>query len=106
MGNVNKWTTIYTGVLHLAGLAAVATLVGTGHLDSSIGAPLLAGLVGLGIGAGTQLPTSTSTTSTAAPTPQPLIRSAPVGPVTSVRTATPNAMPAGGTPGPSGNTTS
>lgn len=38
------------GVLHIAGVAAVATLLGTGTLPTDVGFPLLAGLLGLGIG--------------------------------------------------------
>lgn len=46
---------IYGGVQHLASIAAVATLMGTGHLSEAVGAPILAGLVGIGVGAGAAL---------------------------------------------------
>lgn len=44
------------GVLHIAGVAAVATLLGTGTLPTDVGFPLLAGLLGLGIGSATAAP--------------------------------------------------
>lgn len=48
-------TIIYGAVQHLASIAAVATLMGTGHLSEAVGAPILAGLVGIGVGAGAAL---------------------------------------------------
>ena len=44
------------GVLHLAGIAAIATLIGTGTVSVDIGLPLLTGLVGLGVGNATANP--------------------------------------------------
>lgn len=48
-------TIVYGAVQHLASIAAVATLMGTGNLSEAVGAPILAGLVGIGVGAGAAL---------------------------------------------------
>lgn len=48
-------TIVYGAVQHLASIAAIATLMGTGNLSQDVGAPILAGLVGIGVGAGAAL---------------------------------------------------
>lgn len=53
--NNNSLATLYALGSHIASIAAVATLMGTGHLTETVGAPILAGLVGIGLGAGTAL---------------------------------------------------
>lgn len=48
MNALVKWLTS-TGFLHLSGIAAVATLIGTGTVSTTEGLPILTGLIGLGI---------------------------------------------------------
>lgn len=53
--NDKTLATIYAATNHFVSIAAVAVLMGTGHLSEAVGTPILAGLVGIGVGAGTAL---------------------------------------------------
>lgn len=45
------WVTgVYAILLHLASIAALVVLMATSHLDTTVGLPLLSGLLGLGTG--------------------------------------------------------
>jgi hypothetical protein len=88
---------VYAGVLHLVAIAAVATLLGTGHLDATVGASFLGGLFGTGVGSGLTLLPGSSTSPFASTTPAP-----------SLATAEPPATPAATGPagiGSAGSTT-
>jgi len=85
----------------LAAIAALATLIGTGNLDSSTGIPLLVGLVGLGINtapaqaaAQVQPPATTSTVPVAVAAPvAPVVASTPASITQVVPVAATPAMP-------------
>lgn len=59
--------TITAAALHLAGVAALATLIGVGAVTPDVGVPLLAGLIG--VGAGAAVPAITGGSSTSKTTP-------------------------------------
>lgn len=73
---------VYAGVLHVVAIAAVATLLGTGHLDATAGVGLLGGLLGTGVGSGlTLLPgPTTNPSASSAPGPSPVTAATPATP--------------------------
>ncbi len=55
---------VYAAVTHLTAVAALVVLMATSHLDTSVGFPLLAGLLGLGVGVPLTLGSAPTTPST------------------------------------------
>ena len=92
--DTTKLTIYYGGAMHLAGIAAMATLVGIGAVSPAEGLPILGGLLGIGVGAGVALIVPGGSTvpsgslgqpqsaGIVAPAPQPI--QAPPAPVQSV----------------------
>lgn len=112
----NTLAVLYGLANHLASIAAVATLMGTGHLSEGVGAPILAGLVGIGVGAGAALiipgaiaapssdPAQPSSAGSAvlASTDRPQVTAAPTQLVEAMQPTQTATGGAGGTPGGSG----
>ncbi len=51
----------YAALVHLTAVISLVVLMATSHLDTTIGFPLLSGLLGLGVGVPLSLGGSTST---------------------------------------------